>query len=514
MRPTAVAAIVLVCATILLPGTALAQPAARSQDADAAASQEPLQLSSDLRSRVQRGRDLVLEVLAAEGDDYAAIALRVTGDSALAEAVRACNDGRPVVAGEWIRVPLSLLSGEYRYLVLGHLFPEDRRDGEDWIHLARSGARATYDEGLWQVAEWFTGRGESFRELMRVNRLSSPELRGGQTVRIPGHLLHPAFRAGMRSDDGLLEFGTDERGPYAGYRIQAGEALYSSVVGRFSGRTEADDVRAVAELLAERSGIRDLRDIPVGYLVKIPLDLLESQYLPSSHPRRIEAEAARLEQARALEREPVSGTRAGLDGVLVVLDPGHGGRDLGTINNGVWEHDYVYDVTCRLKEKLERETSASVVMTLIDEQTGCTPSKTDKLQRNRQGTIQTRPTFLAREEGEAAIGVNLRWYLANSVFRQEVKKGRDPDRIVFLSIHADSRHSSLRGMMAYVPGAGYRTGTYGRSSKTYDKYAEVQEKRHVRFSKKQRIRSEAVSRKLADAMVTAFRQQGLPIQPH
>ena len=29
----------------------------------------------------------------------------------------------------------------------------------------------------------------------------------------------------------------------------------------------------------------------------------------------------------------------------------------------------------------------------------------------------------------------------------------DPDRVLFLSLHADSRHSSLRGVMVYVPGA-------------------------------------------------------------
>ena len=48
-----------------------------------------------------------------------------------------------------------------------------------------------------------------------------------------------------------------------------------------------------------------------------------------------------------------------LQGVLVVIDPGHGGRDLGTMNNGIWEHDYVYDVACRLKRLLERYEIAS-----------------------------------------------------------------------------------------------------------------------------------------------------------
>jgi hypothetical protein len=137
---------------------------------------------------------------------------------------------------------------------------------------------------------------------MRLNRLSSPELRVAQPIRVPAAMLHPAFRAGTRAAGGELEYGSDERGPYAGYRLKSGEALYSSVVGRFTGRTGADDVREVAELLRQRSGIRDLRDIPVGYLVKIPLDLLEPQYLPAAHPRRKEAEAAREALAQSLEQ--------------------------------------------------------------------------------------------------------------------------------------------------------------------------------------------------------------------
>jgi N-acetylmuramoyl-L-alanine amidase len=199
--------------------------------------------------------------------------------------------------------------------------------------------------------------------------------------------------------------------------------------------------------------------------------------------------------------------------VVIVLDPGHGGWDLGTINNGVWEHDYVYDVACRLKRKLERETAATVYMTLEDKKTGCTPSKGDKLKANRQGTILTTPPFL-QKKGESKIGVNLRWYLANSIYRRALNNGIDRDRVVFISLHADSRHPSLRGVMAYVPGAQYRTRTYGSSSSVYKKYKEVREKPHIKFSKKDRLRSEAVSRKFADAVIKAFKREGLPVQPY
>ena len=54
-------------------------------------------------------------------------------------------------------------------------------------------------------------------------------------------LVHAAFARRMCSDDGSLEYGSDERGPFAAYRLEAGEALYSAVVVRFTGQLHARD---------------------------------------------------------------------------------------------------------------------------------------------------------------------------------------------------------------------------------------------------------------------------------
>jgi N-acetylmuramoyl-L-alanine amidase len=510
LRPWLVLALSLLCATgWWAPGSRRATGlAVAAQDGPP----DALPLSSDLRIRVRRGRDVELEVRASPTDRWDTIATRVAGTHDASAALEAWNGG-PLEGGRWIRVPLSLLSVDYRTLVLTTLFDRDRHDGEDWIHVARSGRLPTYDVGLWQIAEWFAGDGDSFAELMAANRLDSPEVRTGQEVRIPGPLLHPAFRNGATAAEGDLEYGRDERGPYAAYRLRKGEALYSSVVVRFTGRTKASDVVTAAEQIKERSGIVDLTDIPVGFKIKIPLDLLEPEYLPAGHPRRLEAEAERAEVEAAMARLSQDGDR-GLAGVVIILDPGHGGRDLGTMNNGIWEHDYVYDVTCRLKRLLEARSAAKVYLTLVDETTGCEPSRTDKLQANRQGTVQTHPPFLARENGEAKIGVNLRWYLANSIYRRETAAGVDRDNVLFLSIHADARHPSLAGVMAYVPGATHIGKTHGFKSGTYTQYEEVREKQWVSLSKKERVRSEAVSLKLANEVVDGFRALDLPVQPY
>jgi N-acetylmuramoyl-L-alanine amidase len=83
-----------------------------------------------------------------------------------------------------------------------------------------------------------------------------------------------------------------------------------------------------------------------------------------------------------------------------------------------------------------------------------------------------------------------------------------------VSIHADSRHPSLAGVMVYVPGADYRTKTYGFASKSYHRFAEVREQPFVRFSRQDRVRSEAVSRRLASRVVEAFGTAGLRVQPY
>ncbi len=473
-----------------------------------------VRLSSELRVRIAAGRDIELEVRTSERDSYETLAARVCGGREVAPALAAWNnDDRPAVDG-WTRVPLTLLSKEMRRLVLTDLFPDDRLDDGDWVHHAKSGRGRFYDQGMWEVALWFTGRGDLFAELMAANDMDGPDLVSGQTVRIPARFLHPAFARLERSDDGALVYDFDAQAPFAGYDLKAGEALYSSVVLRFTGQTKAEDVQATAERLRRRNGIRDISDIPVGFRIKIPLELLEPQFLPAKHPRRLAAEESRRELEAELVREPVRGTRGGLEGVLIILDPGHGGRDLGTNHNGIWEHDYVYDVACRLKQMLETRTRAVVKLTLEDQQTGCKPSKTNALKKNFQGTILTSPPYLVEHHSQTDMGVNLRWYLANSIYRRALKQNFRKDRVIFLSLHADSRHRSLRGVMAYIPGAAYRSRTYGFNSSKYDKFKEVREKRHVSFSKQSRVRSEAVSNRLANAVIKAFVQEKLPVHPY
>jgi N-acetylmuramoyl-L-alanine amidase len=66
--------------------------------------------------------------------------------------------------------------------------------------------------------------------------------------------------------------------------------------------------------------------------------------------------------------------------------------------------------------------------------------------------------------------------------------------------------------MVYVPGAAGCAGTHGFEGAAYRAYREVRDAPRVSFSRKELVRSEAVSRKLADAVVRQLRAAGLPVQ--
>ena len=173
----------------------------------------------------------------------------------------------------------------------------------------------------------------------------------------------------------VLAYGKD----HAVYHLRPGEALYSAVVVRFTGQLLAADVNATAAELARLSGIDNVSSIPVGYPVRIPFELLLPEYLPAESPRR---------QAWEKEREELAAIRrairaANLDGIHVILDAGHGGGDTGATVGGAWESTYVYDVANRLRRALQRETRATVWMTVRDDAQGDTPPERDVLPQSR-----------------------------------------------------------------------------------------------------------------------------------
>jgi N-acetylmuramoyl-L-alanine amidase len=270
-----------------------------------------------------------------------------------------------------------------------------------------------------------------------------------------------------------------------------------------TGRLHAEDVNAKAAEIAERSGITDVRSIPVGYAVKIPVEDLSPEFRPPNDPARIEEEKGRLEATQFVNR-----VRAvNLAGVTFVLDAGHGGRDTGARVEGVEEASHVYDLACRVERLLRAHTRASVVPT-VRRRAPCSDGRSDAVGESRSARVMTNPPY---ELDDPVAGVNFRWYLANSVLRRAGERGGSEDRTVFVSLHADSLHPAVRGLMVYIPGEKYLKSSFGKSGELYRARREVREEPRVSFSRRERIKAEGVSRHLAEKIVGAFRALGLPL---
>ena len=516
----------------------------------------------------ERGRTPMLLVLPKVGEGWIALAERVLRPGTDPGTLRTANIGRDKpLKGIAVQVPWTALRRELRVSVASALFPRDLRTSSGWEHeiVAPWGGDG---ESWWEVAEWFCGDGARYPSLREANPALPMFPPRGSRVLIPEVLLLADFRAvqplrpspvptatvmptprpsrieavptavpvpsaplmvpqqtrvptvqatasreeptkgaapvaGVSSSPGaLLEYREGE----AIYRLRAGEALYSAVVVRFTGQVHGPEVNATAAELARRSGIADVTDIPIGYEVHIPFDLLLPEHLPADHPRRREWEKDREELA-AIRRVIRA---ANLDGIHVVLDAGHGGADTGAIVHGVWETTYVYDVMARVKAVLERETKASVWTTVQSAPFGTPPPPSDLLPQSRAQRLLVDPPY---NLADSSSGVHLRWILANAILDRLAAQKVEAERVAFVSIHADSLHPAVRGLMVYVPGRSRRPPSVAVPG-GLPSCREVRQQKEFRMPSRFRARSEALSTQLGEAIVRATQASGLPVHPY
>lgn len=523
--------------------------------AEAAAGSNP-RISADLgdgmTAVLDRDYEIWITAVPRDGDAWTRLSLRLTGDASRWKALAELNQMGPnLLRGVRVRVPFDLLREELRERAVIALFPRDRRVDGGWIHEVGGGSEIE-GEPLWKIAQWFTGQGQRYAQIRDANPNLGLSTRVGDAVLIPEPLLTAGFRKSKPvpqkmavrnapvpvraeaaatpalatpavaaekpvvaalpvapSDNGADELSYTASGnrQFAVYRLKKGEALWSSVVVRFTGRVFAKDVNEAVDLIVAENRIADVSKLHVGAPIRIPIDLLMPEYLPTTDSRRVAYERSVAESTRA-------GRRVGarnLEGVHVILDPGHGGRDVGTVHDDLWESTHVYDVAVHLKSIIESRSSAKVWMTTRSREAGFKAAKTDRLRNRTDHAVLTTPNY---DLEDAVVGVNLRWYLSNAIYRRLIDDGVAPEKIVFISIHADSLHPSLRGAMAYIPGNRFVTGTYQKRGEVYLARAEVREAPMVEQSEEEALRAEGLSRDLARSIMGAFEKGGLPVHPY
>jgi N-acetylmuramoyl-L-alanine amidase len=417
-------------------------------------------------------------------------------------------------------VPFERLSPEGQRWALAALFPDDQ-----WRQDAvRHTVRHPDVESVWTLASLFTGHGQNYDRLMAENPELPEKLREGDTWIIPRALLSVDLGgAGLGPDRtqpedglddegrvgayrGMLSFGEDASGRYAAYRMRKGEALYSSVVIRFTDRVDPKGVNELADRIARRSGIADVRGIQPGQLIKIPVSFLSDPFQPEGSSELAEEREVRAEVRRTVRVE--AGPK--LRGVRIVLDAGHGGVDPGARANGLWESDFVYDIAMRVRRLLEQETDAQVSSTIRYPGLGF-KSREDIRTPSHAAEILTTPPFAVDGESPSAVNVHLRWVLSNDWFTAFRKAKGDAQKTLFLSFHADSLHPSARGSMVYVPGASLVPASFALGGAKTGRVAEARRSARVAFTGREKLQGEARSRQFSETLLKALHRDRIPV---
>lgn len=435
---------------------------------------------------------IIANIYPRRGEGYIDIALRISNEPKQWQKLKTWNRNRrfPQI-GRPIRVPYSYLNDRYRLLAVERLFPKDRLTGKGWQHIVRFRG-----ETMWFIAEIFTGDGANYPAIQRANGFKKGQPIGlGNKIIIPNGILGDEFSKSFLPEDPDLKFEKGSDGKlYAVYRLKQGEALYSAVVVRYTGRVDADDVNEMAEKLLKLNGLSDPRKIPTGKAIRIPFDYLSDDFLTSGAP----SQRIKVDRSRARGRS-----------LHVILDPGHGGSDPGVNKGSVTEDELSYDVMLRVKSLLLSQ-GVHVYTTVEDPRDDGKPKNSSRLSNSKSERVKTTPPYTILD---SRVSVNMRVYLVNAIYRN-LKKRRVPDKnIFFISIHMDHLHPSMRGAMIYYPAEGLRSKSFKANGRIYGRYAESRGRR-ISFGRSEARKAASYSYDFARDLVRALKRKKVSVHSH
>jgi N-acetylmuramoyl-L-alanine amidase len=274
------------------------------------------------------------------------------------------------------------------------------------------------------------------------------------------------------------------------YRLKAGEALYSAVVVRFTGRVEAEDVNQIAGQLIVLNNIPDETQIPVGAEIRIPLEMIDEAFFTAPAPPRMRSRRGHFQH--------------------VILDAGHGGNDPGTLVRGLREDEIAFDLMKRLQAGLVKRGLR--VHTLVS--TYNNANKTTNGEATREGRrhqyVKVMPAY---NMSDSRVGLNLRIYLIEDIYERLLRQGVKPEEIVFISIHLDHLHPAVGGSMVYIPETDQRLATFRATGEVYDKFSESHNQT-ISFDAQQNQFAESASEAFAQTLIASLRRAQLPVHAY
>ena len=476
------------------------------------------------------GKRLVVKLKPLVGEGGYSLARRVLlSNFRNLKTIRKYSKTRRLYRNRFITFPLKVINGSIRSSALKAVFFKDKAGIGYWEH------RVTFAwETTSMIAGLFTKEGIKAGHLVRYNKMRNKGniLKKGDVIKIPWKWVSPELSLRPVSLKPPLKLKQDKSGKfYAHYQMKHGETLYSSVVIRFTGRLLNDEVNQVANKLLKLNNISDAKLIQTRQKIRIPLEWLSEEYLGSQtndvssrktsvkktnkkKTKKIKSSKAvaskkKLKRGKSTQKAVAQKTKSkrkkNVHKIHVILDSGHGGRDPGASAGSrknkdiIYEDEVVYDISKRMSKLFKRQ--GIIVHPTLADPNQKQPIRYLSRSHDRDEHLLVTPRYLTRN---ARIGVNMRVYLVNHIFKQLRKKKVPSENILFISLHGDALHSSLSGAMVYYPDHRLRRGRFILSSKIYRKRKEYISK--LTYNPRDNKYSEKLSKSFGKVIINQFRK--------